>query len=73
MAKNAEIDQRATEPEYLSLREFAQKVRKCDRTIQLWGKRGIGPRQMRVRGRILYRSADINAWLASCLENERGA
>jgi DNA-binding transcriptional MerR regulator len=43
--------------------ELAKTVRASLETIRDWRKRGYGPRGVRVGGRVLYRRADVVAWL----------
>lgn len=58
------VQERQTEdPEFITPREYAARVRTTRRTIQRWAHDGYGPKPIRLRGRVLYRSADLRDWL----------
>ncbi len=51
----------------LTTAEFARMVRKTPRAIELMRQRGAGPAYYRTGHRsIVYREADIRAWLERC-------
>lgn len=57
--------------ELMTTEEFAEYVRRPVATIYQWNSRGQGPRFIK-RGRsILYRRADIDAWLNASYVNPR--
>ncbi len=51
-------------PERLTRAELAQFWRVSTRTIERHEMAGIGPRPIRVGGRVLYRRDDVLAWEA---------
>jgi hypothetical protein len=63
------MQQRPTErvPGAVLLRtdEAAHRLQLTTRTLELWRRRGVGPRYIRLNGRVIrYRVEDLNAWLA---------
>lgn len=50
-------------PPYLTTREAADLLRLRPQTLRAWRVRGTGPAFIRLGSRILYRHADVEAWL----------
>ena len=50
--------------ELLTIVEVAERLRRPVATIRYWRATGIGPRSARVGGRVLYRSSDLEEWIA---------
>ena len=67
-----DVQRHRTEPDLLTTHELAGRVRVCRRTIQRWARQGVGPPPIRVHGRVLYRSADLHAWLEQCQASGAG-
>jgi hypothetical protein len=45
--------------------EAAHRLQLTTRTLELWRRRGVGPRYIRLNARtIRYRVEDLNGWLA---------
>lgn len=49
----------------LSLDEVEQQYEIPGPTLRLWRSRGIGPRSVRIGGRVVYRRSDLDAWVAA--------
>ena len=49
--------------ELLTMEEVAAYVRRPLATVRYWRYQGTGPKSARVGGRILYRRADVEAWV----------
>lgn len=48
----------------LSVQELASYLGVSLFTVYRWNSDGVGPVRLRVRGRVLYREPDVQAWLA---------
>jgi len=48
--------------------ELCRQLGKTRRTLDRWHAHGVGPPRIRVERMILYRIADVRAWLAAHLE-----
>lgn len=56
-----------TENEILrTTRQVADQLGVKPKTLANWRSMGIGPRWFRVGGRVMYRQAEIDRWLAEC-------
>jgi len=53
---------------YVTPTELCAQLRKTPRTLARWTARGFGPPRVRVERMVLYRIADVRAWLAAHLE-----
>ena len=53
-------DERLYRTDDPALRIIAQQ-----QTLAVWRMQGRGPRYIKLSGRVLYKGADLNAWLAS--------
>ena len=49
--------------EYLTERDLASQLGKCERTLQRWRRLRIGPTPTILGNRVLYAVADVRAWL----------
>lgn len=49
--------------EYMTTAELAALVRTPVETVRYWRHVGRGPRSFKVGRRVLYRRADVQAWL----------
>lgn len=47
----------------LTVSEAAERLRRPTATLRYWRAMGTGPRSARVGGRVLYREADLDAWI----------
>jgi hypothetical protein len=43
--------------------EVAERVRRPVATVRFWRATGTGPRSAKVGGRVLYKAADVDAWI----------
>lgn len=57
-----------TADDYLTNEDVAAIVRAPVSTVRYWKHIGAGPRSMKVGRRVLYRRADVEAWLAGKYE-----
>ena len=48
-------------------RALAQRWDVSEATLERWRSAGIGPKFLKLQGRVLYRLVDIEAYEASCL------
>ncbi len=61
------------EPEYMTTAEVAELLRAPISTVRYWRHVHQGPRSFSVGRRVLYRRADVAAWLDAQYEaDERG-
>jgi len=51
------------EPELLTITEAAELLRAPVATLRYWRHLGSGPRSFRLGRRVLYRRADLRAWI----------
>ena len=52
------------EPELLTITESADILRAPVATLRYWRHLGTGPRSFRLGRRVLYRTDDLQAWIA---------
>jgi excisionase family DNA binding protein len=52
-------------PEYLTLTEASELIRTPTATLYQWRTKKIGPPSIKVGRRVLYKRADLKAWLDS--------
>jgi len=52
---------------HFNQRQLAARWAISEATLERWRSDGIGPRFLKLRGRVLYRQADIEAFEESCL------
>lgn len=52
------------------IEEAAEFLRVPVSTLRFWRHRGTGPRSARIGGRVMYRQADLEAWLNEQFEKE---
>jgi hypothetical protein len=57
--------------EHINQVELSRRWRLSPRTIEGWRQRGIGPRFLKVGGRVLYRISDVEAYEAAELRETR--
>lgn len=50
----------------LTRREAAKFVGVASRTLANWKSRGVGPSQTKIGGRVFYRLADLQLFVADC-------
>lgn len=50
--------------DYLTVAELAAALRVHEMTIHRWSRTGVGPPRTQIGGRVLYRRASVEAWLA---------
>jgi DNA-binding transcriptional MerR regulator len=53
---------------YIEPVELCRQLHKTPRTLARWHARGLGPPRIRVERMVLYRIADVRAWLERHLE-----
>jgi predicted DNA-binding transcriptional regulator AlpA len=49
--------------EFLTLSEFASLMHCADITVRKWRARGYGPPSIKIGGRIMFLSREVDAWL----------
>jgi hypothetical protein len=47
---------------FLTQEELAERWRMSPRSLERWRSDGYGPSWLGLRGRVLYRRADVEAW-----------
>ncbi|MBM1143838.1 helix-turn-helix domain-containing protein [Alcanivorax sp. ZXX171] len=55
------------EVKHMSQRQVADRWSVSEATLERWRSEGIGPRFMKIQGRVLYRLQDIEAYEEQCL------
>ncbi|ONF43315.1 terminase [Marinobacter lutaoensis] len=55
------------EVKHLKQRQLADRWDVSEATLERWRSEGIGPRFMKIQGRVLYRLQDIEAYEEQCL------
>lgn len=55
---------------YQTIDEVAEQLRKPKSTLYEWRKRGRGPKAFKAGRSLLYRSEDVEAWVAAQLAAE---
>jgi hypothetical protein len=60
-----------TEADYLTQRDYADYTRRSVRTAERERAQGLGPPYIVIGSRILYRRADVDAWLAAHVRGGR--
>jgi excisionase family DNA binding protein len=58
-------------PDYLNIQEVADLTRAPVETVRYWRKTGTGPKAFKVGRRVLYRRADVEAWIQQQYEAAR--
>ncbi len=56
-------------PVLLTLAEAAAMLRRPEATLRYWRATSVGPRSARLQGRIVYREADVIAWIDAQFED----
>ncbi|MFV8380090.1 helix-turn-helix transcriptional regulator [Corynebacterium hindlerae] len=54
--------------EMLTPKEVSEATRFTVPTLATWRSRGIGPKFVRIMGRVYYRRQDVEAWLNEQME-----
>ncbi|MFO1261796.1 MAG: helix-turn-helix domain-containing protein [Rhodoferax sp.] len=52
---------------HLGQKELADRWRVSEASLERWRSEGIGPKFLKLCGRVLYRQVDIEAFEESCL------
>lgn len=52
---------------HLNQKVLAKRWDVSEATLERWRSEGLGPRFLKLQGRVLYRLVDIEAYEASCL------
>ena len=58
---------------YLTTAEVAEMCRTSPETVRYWRYIGKGPRSFKLGRKVLYESADVDAWLTRQYEGTGGA
>ena len=53
---------------HLNQKQLAVRWSISEASLERWRSEGIGPRYLKIGGRVLYRQIDIDAYEASCLQ-----
>ncbi len=49
--------------EILSMEDVAKQVGRPMATLRFWRHQGTGPRSFKLGGRVVYKAADVEAWI----------
>lgn len=60
----------ASNTQLLTLTEVAARLRTPVATLRYWRHLGTGPDSFRLGRRVMYRSADLDRWIAAQHDNE---
>ena len=52
---------------HMNQRQLANRWGVSEATLERWRSEGIGPRYLKLQGRVMYREKDIEAYEANCL------
>lgn len=52
---------------HMNQRQLANRWSVSEATLERWRSVGIGPRYLKLQGRVMYREQDVEAYEASCL------
>lgn len=58
---------------HLHQTELARRWKISPRTLERWRWLGIGPKYLKILGRVVYRAEDIEAFEADCLRTSTSA
>lgn len=50
----------------MTLKEVAEELRIPEATLRYWRQRGDGPHGFRIGGRVVFRRAAVEDWVAGC-------
>lgn len=56
--------------EFETLEEVALRLRQSVHTLRYWRQQGIGPKSARFGRRVMYKRADVDAWVEAQFEEE---
>lgn len=59
--------------EIFGIEQFAEKVNASINTVRYWRTIGYGPKSARIGRRVVYRRADVEAWIDAQFEAAGGA
>jgi hypothetical protein len=59
----------ASMTELMTPAELSAQIHTPPETLQYWRSHGKGPRYGRIGKRVVYRTADVEAWLTSCFSD----
>lgn len=57
----------------LTLPEVAERYRQSPATLRYWRHCGTGPKSFKVGRRVMYRKADVDAWIEAQYDRPRPA
>lgn len=52
---------------HMNQRQLANRWGVSEATLERWRSEGIGPKYLKLQGRVMYREKDVEAYEASCL------
>ena len=52
---------------HMNQKQLANRWGVSEATLERWRSEGIGPRYLKIQGRVMYREKDVEAYEASCL------
>lgn len=52
---------------HMNQRQLANRWGVSEATLERWRSEGIGPRYLKLQGRVMYREKDIESYEANCL------
>lgn len=47
----------------LTIEEVAARIRRPEATLRYWRHKGEGPKSFKIGSRVMYKAADVDAWL----------
>lgn len=60
-------------PTHLHQSELAERWKISPRTLERWRWQGVGPRHLKIRGRVVYRLADIETFEEASVRSSTSA
>jgi len=56
----------------VGIAEAAQRLGRPVATLYDWRYKGVGPRSAKIGGKVMYREADLEAWIEAAFAEGRG-
>lgn len=70
MSTSASTSPSITGPDYLITDEVAELLRTNPETVRYWRHKGVGPRSVKIGRHVLYRRADVEAFVTAAMDND---
>lgn len=61
------------EVRHLNQRQLAERWSVSEASLERWRSQGVGPKYLKLQGRVLYRLSDIESYEEVCLHTSTGS